>query len=191
MQLNLTKPQLRQQLLRQRRAMDPAQWQQKSQQICHQVQQISSFHQAQTILSYCSHHQEPDLMALMADPSKIWGLPRCVQNTGQNTLVWHQWQHQPLHPGAYGILEPAVDSPVLQADQVDLILVPCVACDRRGYRLGYGGGFYDRLFTDPDWKKLPTIGITFDFALFEQLPIDPWDSPLRAVMTENGASWVL
>jgi 5-formyltetrahydrofolate cyclo-ligase len=182
MQLNLTKPQLRQHCLNLRQSLDPAQWQQKSQQLCQHLRHIPAFRQAQTILSYCSHRQEPDLSDLMGDRTKIWGLPRCIQKT----LVWHEWQHQSLQPGAYGILEPPASSPVLQAHQVDLILVPCVACDRLGYRLGYGGGFYDRLFTDPTWQAVPTIGITFDFAIWEHLPIESWDKPLQAVMTESG-----
>jgi 5-formyltetrahydrofolate cyclo-ligase len=187
MQPNLTKPQLRQQLLQLRQSLTPTEWQAKSQQICHQILQTPQFQQAQTILSYCSHRQEADLSPLRSTPDKTWGLPRCVDKT----LVWHQWQpHIPLQPSAFGILEPAIDSPILTAIQVDLILVPCIACDRQGYRLGYGGGFYDRLFADPAWQNLPTIGITFDFAYMDQLPIAPWDRPLHIICTETTAQCI-
>lgn len=70
-------------------------------------------------------------------------------------------------------------------DEVDLILVPAVACDARGYRLGYGGGFYDRLLSSADWKSKPTIGIVFEYAYVSQLPVDPWDKPLNSICTEN------
>jgi 5-formyltetrahydrofolate cyclo-ligase len=63
-----------------------------------------------------------------------------------------------------------------------------VAIDRQGYRLGYGGGYYDRLRADPLWRKIPTIGIVFNFAYVEQLPIEPWDLPLDAVCTELGVT---
>jgi len=69
-------------------------------------------------------------------------------------------------------------------NQVDLLLVPAVACDRRGYRLGYGGGFYDRLLSQPEWQQKPAIGIIFDFARLPTLPFDPWDQPLTSICTE-------
>jgi 5-formyltetrahydrofolate cyclo-ligase len=91
-----------------------------------------------------------------------------------------------LQSGAFGILEPAADWPQLVVSEVDLILVPCLGCDRAGYRLGYGGGFYDRLLADPDWAQIPTIGITFSPMWVETLPIDLWDRPLDRICTELG-----
>ncbi|NJK41804.1 MAG: 5-formyltetrahydrofolate cyclo-ligase, partial [Acaryochloridaceae cyanobacterium SU_2_1] len=118
-------------------------------------------------------------------PQPIWGLPRCV---GQD-LVWHRWfpvETDRLQPGSYGILEPHPDWPILKARDVDLILVPALACDRQGFRLGYGGGYYDRLLANPAWAAIPTIGLVFASALLTQLPRDPWDRPLQNVCTEVG-----
>lgn len=78
---------------------------------------------------------------------------------------------------------------MLDASDVDLILVPAVACDRQGYRLGYGGGFYDRLFSTPAWAAKPKIGVIFDFAHLPELPIDSWDYPLTGVCTDQGMFW--
>ena len=61
-----------------------------------------------------------------------------------------------------------------------------MGCDVQGYRLGYGGGYYDRLLNSPSWKTKPTIGVVFDFAYLSQLPVDSWDKPLERVITENG-----
>jgi 5-formyltetrahydrofolate cyclo-ligase len=61
-----------------------------------------------------------------------------------------------------------------------------VACDRRGVRLGYGGGFYDRLLAQPEWANKPTIGIVFNFSVLDYLDADPWDRPMQAICTENG-----
>ncbi|XGV99260.1 MAG: 5-formyltetrahydrofolate cyclo-ligase [Leptolyngbya sp. BL-A-14] len=180
----MDKQALRKELLAQRQAIAPEIWQTKSDQLCHQLRSSPLFTQAQTVLAYFSIRQEPDLRTLFA-LEKVWGFPRCVGKT----LHWHTWSPQaslPLQTGAYGILEPHPDSPMLTPEQVDLLLVPAIACDQRGYRLGYGGGFYDRLLASPDWAAKPTIGIVFDQAYLPALPDDPWDRPLTAICTENG-----
>ena len=162
-------------------------WRDKSDRICAHLQACEVVRRANTILVYSSIRQEPDLSPLLINSQFIhrWGLPRCVGKS----LIWHLWSPPDasrLRPGAYGILEPTPDSPLLQPEEVDLILVPSVGCDRQGYRLGYGGGFYDRLLSDPAWIDKPTIGIVFEFAHLPSLPIDPWDRPLQAVCTEAG-----
>ena len=179
----MNKVELRRSLLSRRQALSPQQWQEQSRKICDQLQSCSAFQQAKTILAYFSYRQEPDLGNLFTSyPQKHWGLPRCQ---GQE-LAWHNWQ-----PGVatttnrYGILEPEADLPLISVEQVDLILVPCVGCDRRGYRLGYGGGYYDRLLSQSSWQTKPTLGITFAFAYLQELPINPWDVKLQGICTEE------
>ena len=177
----ILKQDLRRQLIQQRRALPADQWRTKSDRICQNLQSNPIFQQAQTILVYLSIRQEPDLSPLWSLP-KRWGLSRCVDQT----LIWHQWQtNDPLIAGTYGILEPSPDAPLLQPKEIDLILVPAVACDRKGYRLGYGGGYYDRLLNLPNWREIPTLGILFDFAYVPQLPREAWDLPLSGICTEN------
>lgn len=153
----------------------------KSTQICEHLKASDLFDSAKTVLSYCSFRQEPDLYELLTIP-KVWGLPRCVEKD----LIWHQWTPGTLRSGKFGIQEPDPNSPLIESEQVDLILVPCVMCDRRGYRLGYGGGFYDRLLSKPEWRGKTTIGILFDFAVVDKLANDSWDQPLSAICTESG-----
>ena len=157
-------------------------WREKSDRLCRNLQSLQLFSQAKTVLAYTSFRQEPDLSPLFTT-KESWGLPRCVGKS----LVWHRWQpSEPLEKGAYGILEPNANSPTLEAQDVDLILIPGVGCDRQGYRLGYGGGFYDRMLSSPQWQNKPTIGIFFEFALVSELPVDSWDIPLQGVCTELG-----
>jgi 5-formyltetrahydrofolate cyclo-ligase len=184
------KKMLRKQLLTQREAIAPQDWVAKSEAICQHLAQSEWVQGAQTILVYLSHRQEPSLTRLWTHhfPHKRWGIPRCVEKS----LVWHEWnpaRPQQLQPGAYGILEPVPTLPIIEADSVDLILVPAVGCDRQGFRLGYGGGFYDRLFSQATWANIPTIGIVFEFAYLDQLQPDPWDYPLQAVCTEASLSF--
>ncbi|KAM3101742.1 5-formyltetrahydrofolate cyclo-ligase [Phormidesmis sp. 146-12] len=175
---------LRKKLLQKRRSLSLNEWQCKSQQICDHLQAFPLFRDAKTILTYFSFRQEPDL-SLLWKLDKVLGVPRCVENS----LFWHLFPSDfPTQTGAYGITEPHPEAPIVTIDRVDLILVPCVACDQRGYRLGYGGGFYDRLFSSPRWADKPTIGIVFQFGVLEALAIDPWDRPLQFICTEVGVT---
>ncbi len=182
----VVKRELRQALIAERRGLPAALWQAQSHGLCQQIAGTELFQQAQTILAFLSFRQEPSLAALWnssAGQNKRWGMPRCVGKS----LVWHDWKvSEPLMSGAFGIKEPTQSSPIIDPAQADLILVPAVGCDRQGNRLGYGGGFYDRLLSRDDCKEIPTIGIVFDFAYLEQLPQDPWDCSLDAVCTERG-----
>jgi len=182
---------LRSTLLQQRRTMSATDWRDCSDRICAHLRADPLVQQAGTILAYFSSRQEPDLMPLVTSAvdqghSQQWGFPRCVGKR----LVWHLWKPgDPLQAGKFGILEPSDTAPCLTVIEVDLLLVPAIACDRRGYRLGYGGGFYDRLLSDPAWAAKPTIGITFAAAYLDQLPIDPWDRPLTGICTEDGLAF--
>lgn len=185
------KEQLRLMLKQQRRSLTVGDWHLKSEQICEHLGHFIGFQKSQTVLAYFSFYQEPDLSLLFnltgqqtqEMGNKTWGFPRCVGRS----LLWHCWAPgEPLAKSRYGTQEPLSLAPILSPETVDLILVPAVACDRRGYRLGYGAGFYDRLFADPVWAKVLKVGIVFNFALVPELPIDPWDQPLNAVCTEVG-----
>jgi 5-formyltetrahydrofolate cyclo-ligase len=177
---------LRKELIRQRLALNPEIVQDYSQQICDCLQTFPQFQTARTILAYLSIRQEPDLSPLWIAPSRSihWGIPRCV---GKDLVFHHCAPTNPAHfqAGAYGIQEPLPELPMIQPETVDLILVPAVGCDRRGYRLGYGAGYYDRLFAQPQWAKIPAIGIVFHFALLTALPHDAWDLPLQGICTEQ------
>ena len=178
----LNKAELRRTLLKTRQSMSLGEWRGKSDRLCSHLQNFTLFTQAKTILAYFSFRQEPDLSPLFADTKYRWGFPRCVDKS----LCWHIWApNDSVQSGAYGITEPHPDAPILDAAEVDLILVPSVACDYQGYRLGYGGGYYDRLLSLPQWQTKPTIGIVFEFAYLSQIPIESWDKPLEAVSTET------
>ncbi|HBK99569.1 MAG TPA: 5-formyltetrahydrofolate cyclo-ligase [Microcoleaceae bacterium UBA10368] len=179
---SLTKTELRRSLLQTRKSLSPEAWREKSDRICNHLQNSPLFTQAKTILAYFSFRQEPDLSPLFTTPQK-WGFPRCV---GKD-LSWHIWQPgDALHTGIYGILEPLPDAPKIDQSEVDLILIPALGCDLRGYRLGYGGGYYDRMLSKAEWESKVAIGMIFEFALIAQLPVDSWDQPLHGICTESG-----
>jgi 5-formyltetrahydrofolate cyclo-ligase len=65
-------------------------------------------------------------------------------------------------------------------------LIPALACDGAGIRLGYGGGWYDRLRADPTWAQVPALAVLPRGCRVEQLPRDPWDVPLHGWIDEDG-----
>lgn len=88
-----------------------------------------------------------------------------------------------LRPGSHGIMEPETGE---AANCADLLIAPALAYDRRGFRLGYGGGYYDRfLALYPDFAKLRT-GLCARWQLLARLPADSWDIPMQAICTEEG-----
>lgn len=176
-----TKSELRCQLLAKRKAQ---QWQSQSFDICNHLAAADLVRPAQIILGFSCYRQEPDLELLWRKlPAKTWGLPRCVGNR----LDWHQISPINLSAstqlGAFNILEPLPHLPHIDLEAVDLILVPAIALDRQGYRLGYGGGFYDRFLAKQAGIR---VGIIFAEFFLENLPHQPWDIPMDYICTENG-----
>ena len=93
-----------------------------------------------------------------------------------------------LVPSAFGIPEPELTSEcrILAGEELfmpdTLIVVPALAFDSRGFRLGYGGGYYDRLLAS---SSCPSVGLAFDEFLLDELPHEAWDRPVQAVCTEE------
>jgi 5-formyltetrahydrofolate cyclo-ligase len=87
-----------------------------------------------------------------------------------------------LEAGAYGILEPRADCPTIDAEKIELALVPCISCDRNCDRLGQGGGFYDRFM---EHGRFPKIALCREALLLDKVPTEPWDLPVDAVVTEK------
>ena len=92
----------------------------------------------------------------------------------------------PLILSRFGIPEPPPDAPALSPAELaatdTLLIVPALAFDREGFRLGYGGGYYDRVL---DRAACPSVGLAFHSLLLPQLPRDPWDKSVHAVCTEE------
>ena len=87
-----------------------------------------------------------------------------------------------LTPGAYGILEPKADCPVVPLDEIDFAVIPCVSCDREGHRLGQGGGFYDRFLSA---YRGPAFLVCRERLLRSEIPMEPHDAIIHWVVTEK------
>ncbi|SDD21623.1 5-formyltetrahydrofolate cyclo-ligase [Paraburkholderia lycopersici] len=119
---------------------------------------------------------------LAADPSRRAALPAIAERHAP--LAFHAWTPDaPMREGHHGIPEPASQDVIVP----DLLLVPCVGFDREGYRLGYGGGYYDRTLAAWPGGALPvTVGIAYEACRIDDgvLAREAHDLPLDAVVTE-------
>ena len=111
---------------------------------------------------------------------------RCEGGVGRLTYgAWHP--ADPLRADGCGIPAPVAAAP-LEADALALLLVPALAIDQRGIRLGSGGGWYDRLRADPAWRQLPALAVLPAACLAPSLPADPWDVPFTGWLDETGGA---
>ena len=102
----------------------------------------------------------------------------------EQPLVFRAWAPgEPLAPGLWDIPVPPETAPEVIPD---VLLVPMLAFDRRGYRLGYGGGFYDRTLEKlRALKKVTAVGVAYHAQMADDVPVGPHDAPLDYVMTEQ------
>lgn len=182
-----TKKELRKQMLAKRAGLFPWQRDEYSKAICQRVIQLPLFKQSQKILFYLSFRSEASLFHAMQyawRTGKEVIVPRV--NEDRQTMSYYRINSfKELIVGTYGILEPkpSADRRV-SPEELELLLVPGVAFDRKGYRLGYGGGYYDRFLAK--WPHMIPIGIAFSIQLVDSVFPEPHDIPMKAVITENG-----
>ena len=153
-----------------------------SQAICAKIEDWPIFQKAHVILGYMPVKAEVDLRSLLERyPGKSWVLPRILPEEN-HTMCFHPYDPQRLTMHPFGMAEPAADLPVVSAQQIELALVPGLAFDRNGWRLGYGGGYYDRFLREFGGVSL---GIVFDALLLENLPRDRHDVPVQWLVSEE------
>lgn len=143
------------------------------------LEQTAAFLMSDRILMY---HSLPDelptrsFLAKWKDRKKFF-LPR-VNGVNLDILPFDESR---LELGAFHIEEP-MGNETVDPDSLELIVVPAVAYDKAGNRLGRGKGFYDRLLTS---TKAAKIGIGYDFQLLDSIPTEPHDVKMDAVITQN------
>ena len=109
-------------------------------------------------------------------------LPRCKD---RKELLFYPWDEKPLTKDSEGILSPN-NSSSLSHKQISLILVPCLSVDKNLIRLGYGGGYFDKLRRDKNWRNVPCIGVLTSNCV-SKIPLTraEWDIPLSGYITEK------
>jgi len=173
-----------------RENLAPDKVQAQSQRVCEHLARWPTFQKAQTVLSYLAFGNEIDLGALFERfPHKRWLVPRIVSgialSAGQKPyLVLHPYDPQRLVRHSFGMLEPDPGLPLAHPNAVELVLIPGVAFDQAGGRLGFGGGFYDRLL--PQLTQAVRIGVTYEELIRAAIPMQPWDCYVNWLATPQG-----
>ena len=148
---------------------------------------LPTYEDADVVLAYASFGSElptDELLRRVLDDGKALALPR-VERGGLG-LYEVQDLARDLAPGTWGIREPVPDRcPRVDPGGVEFALIPGVAFDRRAGRLGYGGGFYDRLLAGGLPERTPLVSGAFGVQVVEEVPRDPHDAPVDAVVTER------
>lgn len=139
-------------------------------------------HGARIVLAYRVLPGEPDVAALHGEFTLL--APRARFRPAPR-LTLHPWDSA-TEVSPIGVLQPPANAPEVALDTVDAILVPGLAYDHRGTRLGYGGGFYDRLL--PGFRGL-TVGVVWHALLVPELPREGHDCAVGWVATEG--EWLM
>jgi len=143
---------------------------------------------AQWVLFFAPLPEELDVWPLLTEAlsaGKRVALPRFVAETKTYEACQILDPQVDLQVGHFGIREPARHCPRLSSNQLDLILVPGVAFDLHGRRLGWGKGYYDQLLRT---LRGATCGVAFDQQIVEEIPVAPHDVPLDCLLTPT--RWV-
>ncbi len=187
------KARLRQQMRAARRLIGRSAHARASSEVLVHALSTDLFASGRHVAAYCATGCElslKPLLDLMLARGVFVYLPKVVrrQSGEMQFLRYHGQAH--LEPAHFGILAPISKSEdAIAAAELDLILLPLLAFDARGYRLGQGGGYYDRYLQALGKTKPLRVGFAFHFQAVEQLPTESFDEKLHAAITECGVVW--
>jgi 5-formyltetrahydrofolate cyclo-ligase len=186
---HMNKLDIRKKLLALREELSPHMRATSSATITKRLLQLSKYQQADTVLGYMNFGAEFAseiwIQRVLADGKKL-ALPRVNRHTNQLDLYWVEDMETQLESGMWGIREPVVElcERLASLNEVEFALLPGVAFTRGGARLGYGGGFYDKLLARMAYH--PTlVAAAFALQIVEQIPQEATDVKVEWIITEQ------
>ena len=173
---------IRKEVFARRKTYTDEQIDQMSRELTRFVTETPEFEKAERILAYQDYNHEALTKYIIEEAQKRGKTVAVPRVDGKKLIFYVLTEDTPFEKSGYGIMEPCGGEIVDWTDA--LMIMPGVAFDRKGHRIGYGGGFYDRhLAAHPD---LVTIAIAFDFQLFDDLPYEETDLSPQKLITEKG-----
>ena len=177
----MDKKALRREIGEKKRAMTIEQIELASQRLAQKLFATEAYQKAQSIYGYLSYNQEVRTEGILRQAfmdGKRVAVPKVFGD--EMKFLWIESLSM-IAPGYYNIPEPIADGPVAN-DELALILMPGLAFDPKGHRLGYGGGFYDRYLAEHHDHKL--VALCYDFQMFDHLETEAHDIPVDLVIAD-------
>ena len=175
----MDKKELRRAIREKKRAMTPQEIEAKSARLCELFAASEAYQQAKTIYGYLPYNQEVRTVAMLEQAlreGKRVAVPKCY---GDEMKFIYMTDLSQVEKGYAGIPEPIADGPEGD-DETALVLMPGMAFDPQGHRIGYGGGFYDKfLAKEPNH---PTLALCYDFQMLPYLETEEYDIPVDTVI---------
>lgn len=165
------------------RTLEPPYRDESAAAICRRVTALPEYRAAKTVFAFVGMAREIDTTALLQSiwrDGKTLCLPRC--GAEHSMALCRVTAREQLQSGAYGILEPVEDCPLLAPEDIDLVITPCVSCDHSGNRLGQGGGYYDRFF---ERYHGAAALLCRERLMQTHIPIEPHDRRFSLIVTEE------
>ena len=175
----MNKTELRKLIRAQKREVTAQQLAQFSASVCRQLLASSRWKAAQTVLLYASLPDEVDTSVLLIDALKAE--KRALLPVVKGDVLELKTYHEVTETGSFGIQEP-VGEAFFNYDEIDLAIIPGMAFDVNGHRLGRGKGYYDRLLPLISAYK---IGLCFPFQLVDEVPFEPHDQIVNEVISKE------
>lgn len=174
---------LRKEMLSKRMAMDTLRRDSLSTYICINIMNMQEYRLCNNLFSYMPIKNEANV-EIALDPfmaTKLIYMPRCIDKQGHMEFFRVKTPDD-LEKGSYGILEPSLNCSMSEETE-GVILVPGVAFDKSGYRLGYGAGYYDRYLAR--YPKLTRIGVAFEMQICDMVYSGEYDCKMDYIVTED------
>ena len=179
----MDKKALRREIGAKKRALSAAEIESRSAVLADKLYATSHYRNAQSLYAYLSFNQEvrtdPIIERAWADGKRV-AVPKVVGD--EMVFIWIDSFEGLAPQGAFHIMEPIEDGPIAD-DATALILMPGLAFDPQGHRVGYGGGYYDRYLAEQPHH--PTVALCYDFQLYDHLDVDDYDVPVDVVITDS------
>ena len=181
---------LRKEVLEKRNNLDFNKKEEMDKEILKKFYETQYYKKAKKIFIYISYSSEINTKEIinkaLKDNKKIY-IPRTEFKTRHMDAV-EITSLDNLVESTYGILEPSKEAPYIDPNELDLIVVPGVAFDRNGGRMGYGAGFYDRYFKKikkENIKKIVKLALAYEIQMLNEVPMNEQDVPVDYIITEN------
>lgn len=181
--ISAKKSRLRTLYLSRRKKLSESEIRDYSKAVCSGLTSLSDFKKASSLALFYPKGAEVNTTPIFKRSIKN-GTDTCFPRVSGKSLHFYKVNRlSELSPGYMGVFEPDAAGERLEADDIDLVLVPGLAFDLSGGRLGFGGGFYDRFL-----KKIPvskTVALAFDFQIADHIPVAGHDVKIGRIITES------